>query len=283
MELAQKRGLTATHHIDISNNSCRAAAALLSCRASLLGRWCSHSRQQLRAAAAADRGTPSASKAAATAGQGVHSSSQLPLVSTADGGSTASAEESNVSSTPTSGSNTASEEGQAGSRPDPGGSRAGHRQAASDAHGSSASSDGTRGGQADESGSSRGDGHVSDEEATSGEAAASQEGSFLAGSEAAEPGSDAGQDSDVSMADAEAADSDGDLAEPGTLDMADPALQGLLHDVQLACRLAKLVLPDQCADGGSLRCVTVQLHVMWCMFVDTKIFDTKQYTAVENF
>ena len=266
------------------SNSCRAAAALLSCKASLLGTWYSHSRQQLHATAAANRGSPSASKAAAAAGQGVHNSSQWPIVSSADGGSASSAEEDNVSSTATSGSDAASEEGL---RPDPDSSRAGHRQAGSGAHGSTASSEGTSGSQADESGSSRGEEHVADEEATSGEAAASQEDSLLAGSEAAESGSNAGQDSDVSMADAEAAgaaaavgaaDSEGDLAEPGLLDMADSVLQGLLHDVQLACQLAKLALPGQCADGESLRCVAVQLHVMWCMLVGIKT----QNTATES-
>ena len=122
---------------------------------------------------------------------------------------------------------------------------------------------------------------MSDEEVMSEEAAASQEDSLLAGSEAAESGSDAGQDSDVSMADAEAADaaaateaadsgaadSEGDLAEPGTLDTADPVLQCLLSDVQLACQLTKLASPGRCAASEGLRCVAVQLHVMWCMSV----------------
>ena len=261
----------------------RAAAALLSCKASLLGMWCSHSRQQLRAAAATNGGSPSARKAAAAAGQGVHNNNQWPMASSTDGGSASSAEESNVSSTSPSGSHTASDEGQNGLGSDPGSSRAGHRQAASGAHGSTASSEGTRSSQADVSGSSRGDGHVLDEEPTCEEAAASQEDPLLTGSEAAEPGSDAGQDSDVSMADAEAADAaavvgaadpEGVLAEPGSPDMADPVLQGLLYDVQLACRLLKLALSGQRADGSSLRCVAVQLHVMWCMFAEIKTLNT---------
>ena len=241
--------------------------------------WCSHSRQHLRAAAAANGGTPSGRKAAAAAGQGVRSSSQRPSVSSADGGSASPAEESNASSTPTSGSDTALEAGQDGLGPEPGSTRAGHRQAASGAHGSTASREGTKGSQAPQSGSSGGDGHVSDEEAMSGEAAASQEDSVLAGSEGAESGSDAGQDSDVSMADAEAtdaaaaagaADFEGNLAEPGSLDMADPVLQHLLPDVKLACRLTKLALPGHCADGDLLRCGAVQLQVMWCTFVGAR-------------